>query len=136
MRTRSFPAASESPAVLREVLAPERVSPPARSQSTYSVCGVIECVWLPCTLPGASVHAQANVLKYYSILFYFLSSSPPPPPPPPPFPGGRDREPPSSPQEPYGDGADGAEVLFDDGPPAGDEEEEGEELFDQNFDVR
>ena len=81
MRTRSFPAASESPAVLREVLAPERVSPPARSQSTYSVCGVIECVWLPCTLPGASVHAQANVLKYYSILFYFLSSLPPPPPP-------------------------------------------------------
>eukprot|EP00731_Ephydatia_muelleri_P001590 Em0001g1590a len=49
--------------------------------------------------------------------------------------GGRDREQPSSPQERYGD-EEGAEALFDDAPPPGDEEEEGEELFDQNFDVR
>ena len=34
----------------------------------------------------------------------------------------------------YGD-EEGAEALFDDAPPPGDEEE-GEELFDQNFDVR
>eukprot|EP00731_Ephydatia_muelleri_P001573 Em0001g1573a len=49
--------------------------------------------------------------------------------------GGRDREQPSSPQERYGD-EEGAEALFDDAPPPGDEEEEGEELFDQNFDMR
>ena len=45
------------------------------------------------------------------------------------------REQPSSPQERYGD-KERAEAPFDDAPPPGDEEEEGEELFDQNFDVR
>ena len=41
----------------------------------------------------------------------------------------------SSPQEWYGE-EEGAEALFDDTLPPGDEEEEGDELFDQNFDVR
>ena len=39
----------------------------------------------------------------------------------------------SSPQEWYGD-EEGAEALLDTAPPPGDEE--GEELFDHNFDVR
>ena len=41
----------------------------------------------------------------------------------------------SSPQEWYGE-EEGAEALFDDTLPPGEEEEEVEKLFDQNFDVR
>ena len=41
----------------------------------------------------------------------------------------------SSPQEWYGE-EEGAETLFDDTLPPGDEEGEGKKLFDQNFDVR